>query len=924
MKKLFEIIPSNLSSALGWTLIHSIWQGIAIVLIFSILYYFSKPSSTRYWLGLGALGLQFLSAIVTFFTVYEPATSLTYSSGNQVFINFLAKTSNLAFTPQKLSVLQQAEFFLQSNLDLFVTFWIIGTSLLLLRLVVGFTYVQKLKVQQVKPISADIQALMDNLLEKIQISATIKLLESARATVPMTIGWLKPIILLPVGIATGLTVKQLEAILAHELAHIKRYDYLVNIFQNFVEILFFFHPVTWFISAKVRDERENCCDDFAVEICGDRMVLAKALTQVASYQQQPRLAMAFGAKRQTFMDRIKRIIGINESKPLSYGNWAAVLGMILVVALGVVYAQKEVKKNDKPLANKQIVEVKKSLDLSVENLVEKKQNIVISDTSALDEVEAEMERLGKEMEKYGKVMEVYGKQMEEKYGKQMEKQGAEIEQIQRKMQLPQKKIQALAIEMQEASLAIQKLEMKYDDGKMPAEAKQKMADLQKKERELQKLMALQEAEMHKIETEMRPFEQKMNSLHSPMDSLGRLMQLQSKPMDSLGKLMEAKGKVLEKLAKEEEIRFKKQVADFADMLFKAGLIKDKKDFEVRLKGEKLLIDLEPQSPAVYEKVWNWINQNWGSRHKNIKEKDLRISVKGDNINFSTQSGFNNYNYNNNDNRSGSLSAPTPPLPQSIVSPTPRVAPTAPRNSYMPTPTPRVAPQPARVSTPLPPKPPKVVKVSAVQSDFNITKEMILNNKGTCSIYVITKKNGETIVKAIPTILNNDKWTAKGLKTGDLVVVESKEKLKDGDNVKVFNAPKIGQVWLTPEQREQEVMGNADAEFERNEEGKNTSIYANPLLLNGQPLDYSSFSIKSKGVLTVMKGKPTSPEAVKIPFRLYLRRNGIFIYEKKSSNSKLTQVEVSEVLALSKVGDQIVINPTEKIDFKAKRIINIML
>ena len=81
------------------------------------------------------------------------------------------------------------------------------------------------------------------------------------------------------------------------------------------------------------------------------------------------------------------------------------------------------------------------------------------------------------------------------------------------------------------------------------------------------------------------------------------------------------------------------------------------------------------------------------------------------------------------------------------------------------------------------------------------------------------------------------------------------------------------------------MGNADAEFERNEEGKNTSIYANPLLLNGQPLDYSSFSIKSKGVLTVMKGKPTSPEAVKIPFRLYLRRNGVFIYEKKIKQFK---------------------------------------
>ncbi len=918
-----EILKSNLSSALGWTLIHSIWQGVAIVLIFSILYYFSKPSNTRYWLGLGALGLQFLAAIVTFFVVYEPASTQIFSSENVAFTNFLAQTSNIAFTPQKLSILQQIEFFLRSNLDLFVTFWMLGTSLLLLRLVVGFSYVQGLKVQQVSPISADIQALMNNLLEKIQMPATIKLLESARATVPMTIGWLKPVVLLPVGIASGLTIKQLEAILAHELAHIKRYDYLVNIFQNFVEILFFFHPTTWFISAKVRDERENCCDDFAVEICGDRMVLAKALTQVASYQQQPRLAMAFGAKRQTFMDRIKRIIGINESKPLSYGNWTAVLGMILVVALGVVYAQKEVVKNGDLFEKKRGSEVIKINEIPVEITLEKlnNENNALSDSTSLDEVEAEMELLGKEMEKYGKEMEVYGKQMEEKYGRQMEKHGAEMEQIQRKMMLPQKKIQELSIEMQEASLAMQKLEMKYDDGKMPAEAKQKMADLQKKERELEKLMKIQEAEMNKIEAEMRPFEQKMNSLQSPMDSLSRLMERHSKPMDSLGRIMEEKGKVLEKLAHEEEVRFKKQVADFADMLFNAGLIKDKKDFEVRLKGEKLLIDLEPQSPAVYDKVWKWMNQTWGSRHKSMSEKDLRISVKGDNVNFSTYGK--DYNYN----RTGSFSAPMPPSPPSRVSPTPRVAPVAPiRESYLPTPTPRVAPQPTRVSTPLPPKPPKVVKVSAIKKDLNITKEMILDNKGTCSIYIATPKNGGTIVKAFPAILTNDKWTVKGLKVGDLVVVGSKEKLKNGDVVEIFQqekAPKVGQVWQTPEQRGQAVMANEDPELERNEEGKNTSIYANPLLLNGQPLDYASFSIKSKGVLTVMKGKPTSPEAVIIPFRLYLRRNGAIVYEKKSS-SKLTQVEVSEVLALSQVGDQIIINPTEKVDFKAKRIINVLL
>ncbi len=925
MKKLTDILNYNTSSALGWTLIHSIWQGLAILLIFSVLRYFFKPSNHRYRLGIGALGLQFFGAILTFSIIYQPASVSEKMAENNINLsNFLIQTSNLNFKSTQLSFLQKIEFFLQSNLDLVVMFWLIGMSLLLMRLMLGFVYVHQLKTQQNTSVSTDIQELMNNLIRKIQMPVSVKLLESTIAKVPMTIGWIKPIVLLPVGMATGLTIKQLEAILAHELAHIKRYDYLVNIFQNVVEILFFFHPATWWISAKVRDERENCCDDFAVEICGDRLVLAHALTQVASYQQQPHLAMAFGAKRQTFMDRIKRIIGINDSKPLSYGNWSAILGLILITVFGVVYGQKAVTPTPKPSKMKGI-EVSKIDDVAmVSELGKLESPDAVADTAKLDEVEAEMERLGKEMEVYGKKMEAYGKIMEENYGKQMEKHGAEMEQIQRKFMIPQKKIQELSIEIQEVSLAMQKLEMKYDDGKMPADIKQKIADLQKKERELEKFMQLQEAEMQKIEAEMRPFEQKMSNLQSPMDSLSRLMERYNKPMDSLGKIIERKGKILEKLAHEEEILFKKQLSDFADMLFNAGLIKNKKDFEVRIKGDKLLIDLEPQSPGTYEKVWNWINHTWGARHKDIHEKDLRINVKGESIDFNTF-GTRSYHYN----RTGY--APTkPPIapmsptsrlaplaPMKGVSPIPAIAPVAPipRNSYQAT------PKPATV----PPKPRKVVRVQAVGNDFKITDALIKDNKGSCSVYVVTQKNGETIVKAIPTILTNDMWTAKGLKNGDLLVV-SKEKLKDGESVNVIQTdktPKVGQVWLTPEQRGQAVMANEDPELERNAEGKDTPIYANPLLLNGLPFDYSKFSIRSKGVLTVMKGKPTSAQAIKIPFRLYLRRNGMIVYEKKSS-SKLTEVEISEVLALSQAGDQIIINPTEKVDYKAKRIINVLL
>ncbi len=777
MKKLTDIINYNTSSALGWTLIHSIWQGFAILLVFGILYYVVKPSVTRYRLGIGALTLQFVAAIATFFTIYQPVSTSPVLPNNQALGNFFLNNPNLIFTPKKLTALQQIEFFLQNNLEAFVMIWLVGTTLLLLRLLIGFTHVQNLRVQQVKPISAEIQALMNKLLAKTQMPATIKLLDSARAAVPMTIGWIKPVVLLPVGMASELTIKQLEAILAHELAHIKRYDYLVNIFQNFIEILFFFHPATWFISGKVRDERENCCDDFAVEICGDSLVLAKALTQVASYQQQPRLAMAFGAKRQTFMDRIKRIIGINDTKPMSYGNWAAVLAMILVVALGITYAQKEIKE-DSPTAKDEKSVISKVSDIdkiAPISAVDKAE--MPADTSKLDKVEAEMEALGKEMEKYSKEMEVLSRQMEEKYSRQMEKESEAMQQVQRKFQVPQRKIQDLSIQMQEVSLAMQKIHNKYMDAeKMPADAEQKLKDLEKQERVLEKQMHEFEQQMNGIEAEMRPFEKRMQRLSSPMDSLGRLMERYSKPMDSLGRIMDAKGKVLDKLAKEEEARFKKDLESFAEMLYKDGLIKNKKDFEVRLKGDKLLIDLEPQSATIYEKIWSWMNKTWGSRYKDLQEKDLRINVNGDNVNFSTHGSRNNYRYGS--------TYPAPPAhpasPKAVVPVPPALRNFRPSDSEVAPP-----PPPARVRTPATPKAPKPIRVGVVDKNFQITDALIRDNKGTCSVYVVSEKDGKSTAKAITATLANDKWTAKGLKVGDKVILKSDVKVINGDAVKLL-------------------------------------------------------------------------------------------------------------------------------------------
>lgn len=737
MKKLFDFtagIPENISSALGWTLFHSLWQGIIIVVAFSILRQVFKTSHARYWQGIGALGLQFISAVVTFFVVYEPTINL--GEGKKRFTAFFIQNAatNLdsvsIFAPAaRLSFIQQAELFVRTNLDTFVLFWFIGANLLLLRLIVGFVYVQQLKVQSINPVKDEVLGIMEDLQAKMRLNIPISLFESAKAVVPMTIGWIKPIILLPAGIMSGLTVSQLEAVLAHELAHIKRYDYLINIFQSCVEILFFYHPATWFISAQVRDERENCCDDYAVNICGDRLALAKALTQVATFQQQPRLAMAFGAKRQTFMDRIKRIVGINDAKPMSYGNWAVFVGMVMIIAAGVAYGQEKIAKNDLRSKDKikidqnkeeydfyffekdkknvgvyknkkgeivKIVEDGKELTgmdfdfmkgFAFDFLKAKDAKFAVvpgikeyemedvrdqffdngypADTSKLQQVEKEMELLNKEMEKYSKEIEKYSKLMEDKYSKQMDKHSNEMEQVSLKMRAPQRKIESISIEMQEASLAIRKLENKYRDARMPVEAEQKLRTFQKKERDLENQMRLAEQEMEKVEQEMEPLQQKMESLNGPMDSLHRLMERFNRPIDSLSHLMEEKGMLIEKLAEEEEARFKKEFTDFTEALYKQGVIKDKKDFEIRLKGEKLLINLEPQSAAVYEKVLNLITKTWGSRMRNIKDKDFRIEVRGNNINFSTYGDGGHINHH-----FGRVTPPIPPA--SALAPMPRV------------------------------------------------------------------------------------------------------------------------------------------------------------------------------------------------------------------------------------------------------------
>jgi len=162
-----------------------------------------------------------------------------------------------------------------SQLSAIALLWLAGVVILSARLLLGLGGAEWLRWRDVQPASNSCQSVVVRLSERLGLWQTVRLVESTYVKVPTVVGWIKPVILIPPSAVLGMTPQQLEAILAHELAHVARHDYLVNVWQNVVETLLFYHPAVWWISNRIRRERENCCDDIAVDICGDRRVYAQ-------------------------------------------------------------------------------------------------------------------------------------------------------------------------------------------------------------------------------------------------------------------------------------------------------------------------------------------------------------------------------------------------------------------------------------------------------------------------------------------------------------------------------------------------------------------------------------------------------------------------------------------------------------------------
>ena len=173
-----------------------------------------------------------------------------------------------------------------------VEIWFAGVMLFSLRSAGGVFVVERLRRKESKQVSEQLRELCATLQQKMGLQRLVNFYECNRLDAPAVAGWLRPVVMLPVTALTGLSEAQLSSVIAHELAHIKRFDSLVNLFQIGVETLLFYHPGVWWLNKRIREERENCCDDMAVEVCGSPLTYAHALARLAESRTAPRLMIA--------------------------------------------------------------------------------------------------------------------------------------------------------------------------------------------------------------------------------------------------------------------------------------------------------------------------------------------------------------------------------------------------------------------------------------------------------------------------------------------------------------------------------------------------------------------------------------------------------------------------------------------------------
>lgn len=318
------------AKALGWTLIHSLWEGAAAAVFLVVVLALTRSARVRYAAACMAMLALAAAFAITFWRMTPEQSALTAAR-----LQILGAGVPAADPGGHASSWQFADL-----LPWLAPVWLIGVVLFQLRWIASWMAAAKLRRVGVCAVPGAWIERLEALHGRLQMTRAVMLLESCLTDVPVVIGYAKPVILVPLGLLAGLPVHQMEAILLHELAHIRRGDYLVNLMQTFIEGLLFYHPAAWWISRVIRAERENCCDDLVVATQGDARGYASALAALAETRiQQAALAATGGS----LVKRVRRLLDRGEGPRVAPAIPAAILAVTFAVALAAWPAPQTAK-----------------------------------------------------------------------------------------------------------------------------------------------------------------------------------------------------------------------------------------------------------------------------------------------------------------------------------------------------------------------------------------------------------------------------------------------------------------------------------------------------------------------------------------------------------------------------------------------------
>jgi TonB family protein len=320
-----------LAQALSVALLDFVWQGLLMAFLLWVALFLlrNRSAHARYAASAAALAAMALLPAITACMVYVTPAAASTPAG---WVSSARYTMRTAIWVSRGAAVQSTGKWAASLAHWALPVWCAGVLLFSLRLVWGARRISALRHQSEQP-EAAVFAVVARLQKRMKLARPVRVLITVAADCPSVVGWIRPALLLPAATIIGLTPQQLEAVLAHELAHILRYDYVANMLQTVVETLLFYHPAVWWASGRMRQERELCCDDLAVSACGDALCYARALTRLERLRvSAPGLAgLALGSTGGSLLYRIRRIMG-----EAAQGHTPSKLPGILALSLGLL------------------------------------------------------------------------------------------------------------------------------------------------------------------------------------------------------------------------------------------------------------------------------------------------------------------------------------------------------------------------------------------------------------------------------------------------------------------------------------------------------------------------------------------------------------------------------------------------------------